>query len=316
AAVVVPETFLYGDGAIGKTREMIVKGSEEFTVVSLPRGVFNPYTPTKTNIIYFKKGGQFKNIFFFAVLNDGFELNTKRKPLEGDSDIKKFLSEVESPRYIKAQSNIVNRSEIKKSGNWNLRPFFYMEDVPEIERGGGEEMISLSDGIIEHIEYKVDPTSIPDKDWSLLEVSQKGIFLADTVKGSDFTQPYKQVRSGDIAYNPHRVNIGSIGVVPDYLDGGLVSPAYVVVRPTNKNYPASYIVSILKHERYMRVIMNYSLSSVRASLPYEELTRIRIPIIPDDKINRLLSLEKEHIRLVNQAYSKEKEIYSLVPNLL
>jgi hypothetical protein len=39
-----------------------------------------PYTPTKTNIIYFKKGGQFKNVYHFVVFNDGFDLNTRRKP--------------------------------------------------------------------------------------------------------------------------------------------------------------------------------------------------------------------------------------------
>ena len=43
AAVIVPETFLYKGGVIGKTREMLMKNSRRFTVVSLPRGVFMPY---------------------------------------------------------------------------------------------------------------------------------------------------------------------------------------------------------------------------------------------------------------------------------
>ena len=79
AAVIVPETFLYEDGVIGKTRELIAKGSEKLTIVSLPRGVFMPYTPTKTNIIYFKKGVQFNKAYFFVVFNDGFALKHSKK---------------------------------------------------------------------------------------------------------------------------------------------------------------------------------------------------------------------------------------------
>ena len=289
AAVIVPETFLYEDGVIGKTREMIVKKSKKFTVVSLPRGVFEPYTPTKTNILYFEKGGQFKNIFFFVVHNDGFELKTKRKPIKGDSDIKKMLSEIDSPRIIEAKANIVERETVEASGNWNLRPFYYMEDVPEVKG----DMISLSEDIVENINNKVDPNEDPDRDWHVLEVSQNGIFLSDTIKGSEFTQKYKLVRAGDIAYNPHRVNIGSIGVVPPYFDGGLVSPAYVVLRTKNEGYPPSYIVSILKQPRYLRVIMNYSVASARASLPFDELIRIKIPRPKSEDLEMLKKLENE-----------------------
>lgn len=293
---------------IGKTREMIVRQSKRFTVVSLPRGVFMPYTPTKTNIVYFEKGGQFKNVFFFAVLNDGFELNTKRKPISGDSDIKTLLSEVDDPRHLKAQANIVDRETIQDSGNWNLRPFYYMEDVPEIDG----ETIPLSYDVIENITEKVNPGTEPDRDWNILEVSQNGIFLGDTIKGSESTQEYKLVRAGDIAYNPYRINIGSVGVVPPYLDGGLVSPAYVVVRPKQRLYPASYIVSVLKHSRYMRVIMNYSLSSARASLPFEELIRIKIPKPSSDELRQFASIEQEANEYENKAYQKKSILGELV----
>lgn len=299
AAVIVPETFLYEDGVIGQTRELIVKYSKKFSVISLPRGVFNPYTPTKTNIVYFEKGGQFKNVFFFVIHNDGFELNTKRKSMEGESDIKRLLSEVDSPRIIDAQANIVGRENIENSGTWNLRPFYYMEDVPETN----SVMISLSDNLIEEITHKIDPIQFPDKDWNLLQVSKKGIFLGDTFKGAEATQKYKPVRMGDIVYNPYRINIGSIGVVPPHLDGALASPAYVVVRMKNIQFPPSYIVSVLKHPRYLRVIMNYAISSARASLPFSELIRIKIPKPGKQDIEKLKKLEDD---LTRQQKSEDK----------
>ena len=51
-AVVVPDTFLYGTNDVKNIREKIIKESSRLVIISLPRGVFNPYTPTKTSIIY------------------------------------------------------------------------------------------------------------------------------------------------------------------------------------------------------------------------------------------------------------------------
>ena len=305
AAVIVPETFIYEDGIIGKTRELIARQSEKLSIISLPRGVFMPYTPTKTNIIYFKKGNkQFNNAFFFVVQNDGFELSTKRKPINGDSDLKKLLSNYDEPKEIKAQSNIVSRQEIEESGNWNLRPFNYMEDIPNIE----SELVYLDETIIKPINNFIDPTLEPDKDFGVLQVSQNGIFLGDTIKGAEFTQNYKVVNTGDLVYNPYRVNIGSIGIVPSYLDNMLVSPAYVVIRSIDSSFPSSYILSILKTERYKKIIMNYSLSSARANLPYEELIRIKIPKPNKNDLTKLKKLQQELDEYLSKFNSTREEI--------
>lgn len=308
AAVIVPETFLYESGAIGQTRELIAKGSEKLSIISLPRGVFMPYTPTKTNIIYFKKGGQFKKVYFFVVFNDGFELNTKRKAKSGDSDLKLLLSEYDDPNEIKGQANIVERETIEATGNWNLRPFFYMEDIPEVE----SELVPLSTDIIEEIHEVVDPTDEPDKMWGVLQVSQNGVFLDDMILGSEFTQNYQRVKAGDLVYNPYRVNIGSLGIVPVYLDGMLVSPAYVVFRSKSKKYPAAYLLSVLKSERYLRVIMNYSLGSARASLPFSELTRIKAPKLSEADIKSLNKLQGKLDKYATQVNSVRQNINGFV----
>ena len=309
AAVVVPESFLYEGGVIGKTREMIARTAKKLTVVSLPRCVFMPYTPTKTNIFYFEKDEthRFKNAFFFVVDNDGFELNTKRKPVAGESDLKVLLSEYDIQRPIAARANIVSRDEINTVGNWNLRPFYYMEDVPEIEG----DTLYLKDVLLKEVKDKVDPRNEPDRVWKILEVSQQGIFLGDTIFGNEATQKYKIVRAGDLVYNPYRVNIGSIGVVPTYFDRCLVSPAYVVARAKADEFPPHYILSVLKSERYLKVIMHYSISSARASLPYSELIRIKIPKPIGDEIMKLKRLQKSYDEAIETTNQKREDIIEL-----
>lgn len=290
AAVIVPETLIYEGGIIEQTREMIARQAEKLSVISLPRGVFMPYTPTKTNILYFKKGEKrFKNAFFFVVSNDGFELNTKRKPIQGDTDLKKLLSIYDEQHIIEAQASIVSRETIEKSGNWNLRPFYYMEDVPKIDC----ELIKLDETILLEVCSFIDPRNEPDKEFGVLQVSQNGIFLGDVITGNEFTQSYKTVKAGDLVYNPYRINIGSIGIVPSYFDGMLVSPVYVVLRPINEEYPGVYLLSVLKTDRYKKIIMNYSLSSARANLPYKELMRIKIPKPNTDDLERLKILQND-----------------------
>jgi len=311
AAVVVPETFLYAGEAVGKTREMIVRNAKELSVISLPRGVFMPYTPTKTDIIYFKKGGQFNKSYSFVIFNDGFELNTKRKPLRGPSDLKSLLTHYDEPVEIKGQANILTRGEIEVTGNCNLRPFNYMEDIPEV----ATDLLQIDDSIIAERKEKVDPTDNPDREFGVLEVSRNGIFAGDMLLGGEFTQKYKVVRAGDIVYNPYRVNIGSIGVVPPHLDGFLVSPAYVVFYVKSDKITPAYLVSVLKHERYLRVILNYSLGSARANLPFSELTRIKIPKPKREHLADIGELEKklsDYLELAHQTrhdLSKFSEVY-------
>jgi len=306
AAVIVPETFLYKDGVIGQTRELIAKNAAEFSIISLPRGVFMPYTPTKTNIIYFKKGGEFGSAFHFVVHNDGFELNTARKPIKGSSDLKKLLSIYNDPVGIENQSNIVSRDKIVESGNWNMRPYYYMEDNPKSKN----QLVYLNESIIEEVKKKVDLQKEPDKYFNLLQVSQNGIFLGDKILGSEATQSYKLVKSGDVVYNPYRINIGSVGVVPEFLDGSFVSPAYVVLRIKDSNFPSSYLVSILKHPRYLQIIMNYSLSSARACLPFDELKRIKIPKISKNQTAKLIELDKLMQEKLQETNKVKDKIYS------
>lgn len=284
AAVVVPETFLYEENTIGETRELLLKDAKKISVISLPRGVFLPYTPTKTNILYFEKGGSYKHAFFFVVKNDGFQLSTKRKPLEGTSDLKELLSEADEPRIKPPQSTIVERDDIEATGINSLRPYSYMEDTIKSDRN----LIYLKGKITERLEF-VEPYKEEDKAWGICEVSQQGVFLGDVVLGRDINQKYKVVYSGDLVYNPYRVNIGSIGIVAPYLNGYLASPAYVVFHSTS-GMPNYYLLTMLKHKRFQDIIMSYCLGSARASLPFSELERIAIPEPTNEEINKVSEL--------------------------
>ena len=79
AAILMKEDFLTKGGTIGRVRDFFLGSVNNISVVSLPRGLFEPYTPTKTSILYFEKGGERSTIFFFVVKDVGHTFGAKAK---------------------------------------------------------------------------------------------------------------------------------------------------------------------------------------------------------------------------------------------
>jgi type I restriction enzyme M protein len=95
AAIIVPEGVLFGStGAHKELRRQLLFQHELHGVISLPPGVFNPYTGVKTSILVFKKGGggieegmeiqgqppRTEKVWFYDVASDGYSLGAKRDP--------------------------------------------------------------------------------------------------------------------------------------------------------------------------------------------------------------------------------------------
>jgi type I restriction enzyme M protein len=91
AAVIVPEGVLFNSGRAHKTiRKILMTDCSLEGVISLPSGVFQPYTGVKTSILIFEKR-KFKNglnnpqttdVWFYGMTADGYSLDSTRKRLK------------------------------------------------------------------------------------------------------------------------------------------------------------------------------------------------------------------------------------------
>jgi len=109
-ALVVPEGFLFRKD-LQKTREYLLDRCVLKSIISLPQGVFLPYTGVKTNILYCTNVKQKKKqdkFWYFDVKNDGYSLDNHRRKLDGKTDLQKFLE------YRNAE--IQNKGDILKVG--------------------------------------------------------------------------------------------------------------------------------------------------------------------------------------------------------
>ena len=167
-------------------------------------------------------------------------------------------------------SFVVNLSETAE----RLDPPYYL--LHHLEKPLLACLSPLGDTIVEK-KKRFAPTADAELDaqYEVLTISSDGLVTWNKrVKGEDFKQ-MKQVRTGDIAYNPMRVNIGSIGVVPAALDGGYVSPDYVVFR-SNRVDP-DFLVALLRSPFYRLYIDVMTTGSIRDRLYFDNLKAIRVP---------------------------------------
>ena len=129
---------------------------------------------------------------------------------------------------------------------------------------------------------------------------------------------YIVVRQNDFAYNPARINIGSIGINDLGFDG-CVSPVYVVFRVEN-GYE-HYFNIFIKTTRFKKEASNRSSGSVRQSLNYDDFGRIQIsypPIPIVDRFNevyipllaRINELKQENVKLEQMRDALMQKIFN------
>lgn len=125
-ALVVPEGFLFRKD-MTRIREYLLDHCELQSIISLPQGVFLPYTGVKTNIIYATKVNQRikraekKNYFwYFDVKSDGYTLDNHRRKLNTSSDLAKYeefrkLDDEQKDEMLNVGFEVIPYEKIKKN---------------------------------------------------------------------------------------------------------------------------------------------------------------------------------------------------------
>lgn len=119
---------------------------------------------------------------------------------------------------------------------------------------------------------------------------------------------YKVVHRGQYAYNPSRINVGSIARL-DGWDDGVLSPMYVVFRLNEDKANSDYFLHWLNSHEARQRIKNSAQGSVRETVSFSEFAAITIPL-PDSNtqtaIARYLNALREEIDLLGRSVSALK----------
>ena len=292
AAVIVPEGIIFqSQNAHTQLRKMLV---EEYlvAVVSLPPGVFNPYSGVKTSILVMDKSlaRRANQIAFFRVAHDGYDLGAQRRPVpENDlpaalDDITEYLRRMRTGEPLEefrpTTGLIVDKKRIAENGEYNLSGERY--------RDGG---LAISD-------------------WPVVEIgrifqSRKEAVLPRTLKGpityvglENITQNTGQLTrqvlvddpseiksaknvfcNGDILYGRLRPNLNKVWLADRQ---GICSTDIIVIRPSNGNALPALYARILRGAALNAAVMQRVSGAQLPRISWGQFEKLQVPLPPLD----------------------------------
>ena len=152
AGIIVPEGIIFqSQKAHEQLRKLLV---EEFlvAVVSLPAGVFQPYSGVKTSILILDRAlaKRAAHVAFFKVEHDGYDLGAQRRPIErndlprAQAEIGEYLHRLQAGEavadFAPTLGQVVAKERVAADGDYNLSGERYRENKLTISQF---EMVTL-----------------------------------------------------------------------------------------------------------------------------------------------------------------------------
>jgi type I restriction enzyme M protein len=299
AGIIVPDGIIANSpNAYKKLRQKLVEHNLLYALVSVPAGIFLPYSDVKTTILFIDRdiAKKTKQILFVQVKNEGFDLGSTRRSITANDlpfalkTINSFKNAVLSGKTFSVpnedfdRANVEVKSEILASPSVSLSGKRYKKEVFIKSKYKSVKLGTLTS----EFKQKVKDSIIPV--WSVSNT--QGFVISseyfEKQVASEDTKNYKKVLENYFAYNPARINVGSIAL-NEKNSVGCVSPMYVVFKVLDKNIVRSkYLLMLIKSKLGIKQILKYSDGAVRKVLSYQNLSLIDIPLPSIEEQDKIL----------------------------
>ena len=141
--------------------------------------------------------------------------------------------------------------------------------------------------------------SVSNKDGFILQTEQ----FKDRIIASEDTRNYKVVAKNDFAYNPARINVGSIARMKQDIKG-IISPMYICFKCNEKILP-EYLEYFFESSKFTYEMSKRLEGSVRMCLSYESMLNIPIELPnknEQEKISTFLNSLSNKIKLEEKKF--------------
>ncbi len=181
AAVIVPDGVLFGSTKAHKElRRLLVEDQKLEGIVSMPSGVFKPYSGVSTAILLFTKtnSGGTDHIWFYDLKADSYSLDDKRNPLLDDGKLGVAAGLLSDEEHTKNNlPDALVRWRQRDETELERAPSDQSFCVPKADIAANDYDLSINrykEVVHDQIEYAT-PTEILDELTALEEDIQKGI---------------------------------------------------------------------------------------------------------------------------------------------
>ena len=295
AGIIVPEGIIFqGQIAYKQLRKMLV---EEYlvAVVSLPAGVFNPYSGVKTSILILDKSlaKRADSIAFFKVENDGFDLGAQRRPIDKNDlpRVRKELDEYlgrlragESMDDFQPILGLVTEQEkIAANGEYNLSGERYRESTIRTETKWPMVELGSIIGILNGYAFK--SKNYVNDGIRVIRITnvQRGRIVDNDPKfypkDSEKSISKYMLNEKDLLLSLTG-NVGRIGILDAYYLPAALNQRVACLRPDSNKALTQYIFYLLNHNSFEADCIEAAKGLAQKNLSTVWLSKYKIPLPP------------------------------------
>ncbi len=311
AGVIVPEGIIFqSQNAHKQLRKMLV---EEYlvAVVSLPPGVFNPYSGVKTSVLVLDKSlaRRSDTIGFFKVENDGFDLGAQRRPIDRNdlprvkAEVAEYLGRLRADDGVEdfapEHGLVVEKERIGEDGEFNLSGERYRDSVSTVSK---YPYVQVRD-ILDRCRKSVMPSSLRGKVTYIgLEniEAHAGRLLGDLIAEDPATIKSTKNIFGprDILYGKLRPNLNKVWLADRE---GICSSDIFVIQPINDDVLPEFYEHVLRSEQFNDEAVKRLSGAQLPRINWQSLAAIEVPLPPLEVQREIVSEIEGYQRVIDGA---------------
>ena len=306
AGIIVPEGIIFQSQSAYKQLRRMLLEDYLVAVVSLPAGVFQPYSGVKTSILILDRllAKRTNHVGFFKVENDGFDLGAQRREI-AENDLPRVKAELDDylgrlrggesvptagvaePGTQYTTSNfqptfglIAEKAKIAENGEYNLSGERYRESRTDNTK---YECVELGDIILSKPEYGSGARKVPYDNKvryvRITDITDKGELKSDDLVSPSVIEPDLFLKPNDLLI----ARSGSVGrtYIHENLPGIYQYAGYLIRFRTNPDQAIpKYVYHITKSESWLEWILSNSKTGTLTNINAKQYSAFRLPLPP------------------------------------
>ena len=339
AGIIVPEGIIFqSQNAYKQLRKMLVD-EHLVAVISLPAGVFNPYSGVKTSILILDKtlAKSSSKIVFFKVENDGFDLGAQRRAIEG-SDLPEVRAEIaEYFGLLRAKKGvddfepkhglIVERAKIGENGEFNLSGERYRETIALNNKWPMVALGEIADFRRGPFGSSIKRSVCVPKGKDTYKIYEQGNVINNDFNRGEYylsTEQFIKLKKFEIDEGDILITcagtLGRIAIVPKGVEQGIINSVLMRVRIKQSEIDRNYLIALLRSPQIQRGIDEKATGvALKNMFATSELKRFKIPLPPMDVQQAIVAeiegYQKKIKQLKEEVVQEEKKIEGVISRI-